>query len=75
MTLRAKVTHRVVLSLCHSDTHPILSAYLKIFKPCGYFLRIKKTQGNLGKFKVTQGRFFDSKSGKPESTKGCTHLI
>ena len=43
----------------------ILSAYLKIFKPCGYFLRIEKTQGNSGKFKITQGRFFDSKSGNP----------
>ena len=27
--------------------------------PCGYFLRIKKkTQGNSGKFKVTQGSFW-----------------
>ena len=26
---------------------------------------LKKTQGNSGKFKVTQGRFFDSKNGNP----------
>ena len=44
----------------------ILSAFLENFIPCGYFLRIeKKTQGNSEKFKITQGRFFDSKSGKP----------
>ena len=36
----------------------ILSAYLEDFKPCGYFLRIKKTKGNSGKFKVTQGIFW-----------------
>ena len=29
------------------------------------FKGLKKTQGNSGKFKVTQGRFFDSKSGNP----------
>ena len=43
----------------------ILNAYLEIFKPCGYFLRIKKNSGNSGKFLVTQGKFFDSKSGNP----------
>ena len=36
-----------------------------MFKPSGYFLRIKKTEGNSGKFLVTQGRFFDSKSDNP----------
>ena len=35
----------------------MLSAYLENFKPCGYFLRIKKTSGKLNKFKVTQGSF------------------
>ena len=42
-----------------------LSAYLEIFKPCGYLLKIKKTQGNSGKFLITQEKFFDSKSGNP----------
>ena len=28
----------------------------------------EKTQGNSGKFKVTQGKFFDSKSGNPETS-------
>ena len=40
----------------------ILSVYLEIFKPSVYFLRNKKKSG---KFKVIQGRFFDSKSGNP----------
>ena len=47
------------------------SGYLEVFKPCGYFLKIKKDSG---KFKVTQGsfwslkvkgRFFDLKSSNP----------
>ena len=33
-------------------------AYLEIFKPFGYFLRIKKNQGNSGKFKVTKRSFW-----------------
>ena len=41
------------------------NAYLEVFNPYGYFLRNKKTQGNSGKFKITQGSFFDSKSGNP----------
>ena len=28
VTLRAKVTHRVILSLCHSDTHPLQTGLL-----------------------------------------------
>ena len=39
----------------------ILSAYLENFKPCGYFLRIKK-------LRETQGRFFVSQSGNPGNT-------
>ena len=48
----------------------VLSAYLENFKPCGYFLKIKKTQGSLRLLREVsshQGRFFDSKSSNPEN--------
>ena len=56
---------RMKLNLCSSifysrKNNIWLSAYLEIFKPCSYFLRIKKKSG---KFLVTQGRVFDWKSG------------
>ena len=35
----------------------------------------KKTQGNSGKFLVTQRRFFDSKSGHPDFTTRCIPLL
>ena len=33
----------------------ILSAYLKFFEPCGYFLKIKKTQGSLRLLREVSG--------------------
>ena len=38
VTLRAKMTHRVILSLCHSDTYPKIK-FLKNFK---HFVNVPK---------------------------------
>ena len=60
-----KHTHTTFLLLLKKkNEHEVLVISARSKKKM-FFKDLKKIQGNSGKFKVTQGSFFDSKSGNP----------